>query len=1043
MSPLLVLLTVPYAPAQEPNQAEDVACVEGLVFGNTGRPQVEVAIDFVQEELRRSALTDTRGSFHLCMEVGTWNLELRPPDSSAWRQPDLVLAGGETTEVLITLQGDREPIWAISGPPGVTTEVPDITEEVVMGILLGRITDMDSQPLSGASIAVRGSTISAISGEDGSFRLELPVGLQTLSVVLGGYTSRTVSDIEVFADVEVEAVVQLPEAGLALGEFTISAPRIPGGTATLMEERRNSASVSDVLGAEQMSRSGDSDAASALQRVTGLTVVGGKYVYVRGLGERYSASLLNGSTLPSPEPERRVVPLDLFPTSLLESVTIQKTFSPDRPAEFGGGVVALQTRSVPEEFMARLSVSSGYTHGATFQQGPLGHRGPLDWLTFGRGSRNLPASVQSASDGSPLEETDMFSSRGYTAEELEALGEDMSNHWGIEQGTAMPDMGLAATIGNGIGEDDGFRFGYLASLLWNNGWDRDVFQRQYFLVGAEDQLELAHSYTFESLVQESRLGGALALSAEFGENHSVQSTTLLNRSSDLTTRIYSGMNRDVGSDIRVTRIRWVERQLFFQHLTGSHTLPQASDIIVDWRYAYSNASRHEPDRREFRVDLEPDTDDWYLSDRPEGNSIFYSDLDDDNHDTGVDLTVPFRLPWTTAEGSFFKFGSSFVTRNRAVDTRRFKYMHKGDRANDSDVLIDDPVDIFVDENIGTDGFQFEEVTRQTDNYTAGQTIIAGYLMSELVPTDRVTLLAGARVEHSRQEVETFELFNPDQVPVGALLETTDVLPALTSTFRIGPDGREDEQQIRMGYGRTVSRPDFRELSPATFNDVTGGRQVYGNPDLDRALIDNIDLRWEWYPNPSESISLAAFYKHFTQPIESIVVVSAQHSVTYQNAESARNLGIELDARLSFGRIHSRLEDFYLAGNGALIRSRVQLSDNSGIQTSNERALEGQSPYVINVQMGYANPDSGTSISALYNVFGPRITEAGALGAPDYYEQPLHRVDLVGSINFADRWQLSLKGKNLLDSPTRVTTGTETVEEWTNGWSMSLGLSVSL
>ena len=205
----------------------------------------------------------------------------------------------------------------------------------------------------------------------------------------------------------------------------------------------------------------------------------------------------------------------------------------------------------------------------------------------------------------------------------------------------------------------------------------------------------------------------------------------------------------------------------------------------------------------------------------------------------------------------------------------------------------------------------------------------------------------------------------------------------------------------------------------------------------------MDLRWEWYPNPDESLSIAAFYKSFTEPIESIVVVSAQHSVTYQNAESARNLGLELDGRLSFGRVHSRLEDVYLAGNAAFIRSRVQLSENSGIQTSNDRALEGQSPYVVNVQFGYANPETGTAVSALYNVFGPRITEVGALGAPDYYEQPVHRVDLVGSVALGERWTLSLKGKNLLDAPRRVITGDQVVEEVRNGWSASIGLGASL
>ena len=364
---------------------------------------------------------------------------------------------------------------------------------------------------------------------------------------------------------------------------------------------------------------------------------------------------------------------------------------------------------------------------------------------------------------------------------------------------------MSATVGQGFQKEQ-LRLGYLTSLLWNNGWNHNVFDRSYFLVGAGDELELAHNYTFTSLTQESRLGGALALSAELGEQHRVQATTLLNRSADLTTRNYEGMNRDLGSDISVTRIRWVERQLFFQQFTGTHQPPVANNLQLDWRYAYSNASRHEPDRREYRVDLEQGTTDWYLSDRPEGNSIFYSQLDDDNHDGGLDFKLPFELPWTHSEGSFFKMGSNAVFRNRTVDTRRYKYMHKGERANDSSVLINDPVDIFIDENIGTDGFQFEEVTRQTDNYTAGQSIFAAYAMTELVPVNRLTILAGARVEKSKQEVETFELFNPDQVPVGALLESTDVLPALTSTFRMVPKEKRNANRFVLAMGEQCSGP---------------------------------------------------------------------------------------------------------------------------------------------------------------------------------------------------------------------------------------------
>ena len=246
-------------------------------------------------------------------------------------------------------------------------------------------------------------------------------------------------------------------------------------------------------------------------------------------------------------------------------------------------------------------------------------------------------------------------------------------------------------------------------------------------------------------------------------------------------------------------------------------------------------------------------------------------------------------------------------------------------------------------------------------------------------------------------------------------------------------------KIRAGYGKTVSRPDFRELSPATFNDVTGGRQVFGNPDLERAQIDNFDLRWEWYPQAGESLSVGAFYKKFHQPIESIVVVSAQHSVTYQNADSAQNFGMEVDFRKNFGFLGGRMENLVLAGNASWIYSRVELSDNAGIQTSNARALEGQSPYVYNLQFGYDNPEGKGGVTALYNVFGPRITEVGALGAPDYFEESIHRLDLVSYFNPGDL-RIGFKCQNLLDWPSRVRTGDVIVEEVYDGRTIGLSLN---
>ena len=382
-------------------------------------------------------------------------------------------------------------------------------------------------------------------------------------------------------------------------------------------------------------------------------------------------------------------------------------------------------------------------------------------------------------------------------------------------------------------------------------------------------------------------------------------------------------------------------------------------------------------------------------------------------------------------GGFVKAGGVAMARDRGVDTRRFKFFHKGPKSRDQDALTLDMESILVPENIGPDGFQFEEFTRATDNYTARQQIAAGYALAEVPVAGWLRAMAGLRLERSRQQVETFELFNPDQTPVPAELTTTDLLPGATLTLV-----PRDALQLRIGLARTASRPEFRELSPATFNDVTGGRETFGNPELRRTRIDHLDVRAEWFPSAGEVISVSAFAKRLTDPIETVVIASAQQSITWTNAAAATNTGVEIEIRKDLPA------STFAACNLALIRSRVEIGEDIGIQTSNERAMQGQSPYVVNLQIGWDHPLRSDQITLLYNVIGKRITEVGALGTPDAFELPVHRLDAVAKKDLGRGLSLSVKGNNLLDAVAVTTQGPETVDAIRRGWRVSVGLSLA-
>ena len=766
---------------------------------------------------------------------------------------ELRLVEGVTLEVLVQEQ-DQQGAFDVSGLEAAeeNTESVEGLEDLPMATITGLVTDLSGRPLANAQVLVRGQSARATTDSSGAFELEAAQGVVELGVILEGYANRFVPDLILGEAGLSDVRVELPEAGLSLAVFTVTAPRIVGGTADLLEERQQSSGVSDVLGAEQMSRSGDSDAAGALKRVTGLSVVGGRYVYVRGLGERYSASLLNGSLLPSPEPERRVVPLDLFPTSLLESVVIQKTFSPDMPAEFGGGVVGLRTRTIPKEAFIKLGLSTGYVHNSTFQTGPMGFEGSRDWLGFGAGERDLPQSVSDAIFDRPLEEADMFSTRGYSPEELEALGEAMPNTWAVGEGTALPKIGVSMVTGKSWERGES-RFGALASGLWGQDWDASEYVKNYYLVGLGDEMELAHAYDFTELERDIRLAGALSLGFAYGDAHDISSTTLINRSSTATSRIYQGFNRDVATDIRVTRIRWVERMLFYNQLRGSHEFEGLGGLTLDWRggLCAGQSPRAGPERVPLRL---------------RGSRRRLVPLGSAGEQI-PSSTAPSGMNSGTARWtSSCPLSSS--SRSRRVGPRlalRSRIAHAGSirdvsstctKANALGCSRCSPVPLRTSSCPRTLAPTGSSSRKSLDRRTIippHKTPGLRMACQNFEAGNRLGFMTGVRLESSAQAVQTFELFNPDQEPVNALLETLDTLPAAVATVRIGPSEQPDRQQLRLGYGRTVSRPDFRELSPATFNDVTGGRQIFGNPELGRALIDNVDLRWEFYPEPSRSV----------------------------------------------------------------------------------------------------------------------------------------------------------------------------------------------
>ena len=778
------------------------------------------------------------------------------------------------------------------------------------------------------------------------------------------------------------------------------------------DEKRETASVSNVVGTEQFTRSGDSNIAESLKRVAGLSTVGGKFVYVRGLGERYSTTLLNGAILPSPEPINRVVPMDLFPTAVLDSVLVQKTYSAQYPSEFGGGVLQLRTKKSIDEFFWNVSSSVGMTTDVNFEQGMTIPGGDLGWLGFDDGYRGIPDTLQKATEGDQeLKRKSRFGGGGgYTSAELQTIGQSLRNEYAPQMEDLPANYDISTSLGNfhEIG-NSGATINYLVAIDYSNSWDQKEIERKTYKVNREG-LALDDDLVWNGTEHSIDTSSFLTTAIDFNANHNVRLTSVVLRKTDDSVGFVEG---DIAQEayIRRTELEWIERELFSNQLQGDHYFPEFNELVINWRYSDVKAERDSPDHRRYRYDLESDGR-FQFSTRADGNVRRFSALDDNAQDFGLDATMVFYGPRNSTITA--QTGMVINEKERDSEIRRYSFFDIGRRTRDQELLSLPMEEIFVPENIAPDAFELREFTRPTDNYIANNESESWYVSGEINFDDRLRLKGGVRIEDFSQSVDTFDLFRDAEV--NARQEREDVLPAFSATFI------NNDHQFRLAYSETLSRPDFRELSPAAFTDPITGREVIGNTDLLITSITNYDFRWEWYFGFSDYMSVGVFYKEFENPIESIILGGATGVQTFTNAKAGENQGIEWEMYRSLDFLGGIGEDFYVQSNVSFIDSSVEINpDDAGIVTNLSRPLQGQSDWLFNFQAGY-EPFTGTTATLLYHYFGERITEVGIEGAPDLYEQPFGELNFVFIRELNDNWKIQAKGRNLLDERSQITQG---------------------
>lgn len=914
--------------------------------------------------------------------------------------------------------------------------------------ITGSVVDSDSKlPLEGAVVKVVDTNIRAQTGETGAFSLELPSGTYTLQITAPFYSASVLADFQVNVGQPIESVrVALAPKVVKLDAIKLPVQLSQSSERGLLEKRMRSSRIEDSISTEEISRLPASSAGEAIKRVTGVSIVGGRYVFVRGLGERYSNTLLNNVEIPSPEPNRRVVPMDIFPASLLASLQTVKTFSPDQPGGFAGGSVQVFTKDFPEELTMSLSMSTGLNTQATGADGLTYPGGSLDFLGFDDETRALPAIIQENAAELPIRERGRFTTAGFTPQDIQEFGRAFSNTWSPERQPVPANQSYKFSLGN---SDTlfGKEFGYLGVLSYGNSHSYGTQVRNAFRIGLNDTLSPVTSYNVERSGNEVDWGSVLNASLRFSPGHQLSMRTLFTHTAEDETRTWEGFNADRNTDMRSARLRYVERELFSGQLAGTHdfafgepditaetqvdetaALPRPA-LSMEWRLTYSRASRDEPDTRETIYE-DRGNGRFTFRDVTHSGSRFFFNLEDDEYNARVDWRVPIG-----AEG-LFKFGGLWRNRERTFDARRFRFL-PADNVDATVDLASPPEVLFQLDNIAPRVFELRESTRATDNYLAAHDVYAGYLMLEMPMSQKWQFMTGVRIESSAQKVTTYDPFSASAQPIVADLETLDLLPGINLTYRL-----TERMNLRAAASRTITRPDFRELAPFEFTDFVGGRTILGNPELERTQIHNYDFRWEAFPQLGGVVAVSVFYKRFQKPIEQIVQPQAEVRITYENADAANNYGVELEARQNLGVLTPALRQFSINTNAALISSRVVLPD-IGIQTSSERPLQGQCPYIVNVSLGYEDSNWGISSAIAYNIFGKRLSEVGNHGVPDVYEQPRGQLDVSLSRTVANYFQISFSAKNLLDPYVHFKQGEEVYLRYKLGRAFSFGVSYNL
>ncbi len=883
------------------------------------------------------------------------------------------------------------------------------------GAISGTVTAVEngrSEPQPFASVSIKGTGTGANTDMEGKYYFKVEPGTWTVVSALVGRVPversvTVVADQTVTVDLHLDGGVTEMRAVEVVKE-----KRVDTEAAVLMETRKSDQVVSGI-GRQQIAKGQDRTAGDVVKRIPGVTLIGDRFVMVRGLSDRYNNVMLNDAAAPGLEADKRAFSFDMVPSGALDRILIFKSASPELPGDFSGGVVKVSTLGVPDKNSVEVNYTLGLRPGTTFQDFHQSKGSPTDAIGFDNGFRKLP-------NGFPANLYHVTD-----AEQLATLGRAMPNNWTASTRTAGPDHRMHLIIARRLGKKDGARFGMVNAINYSNTTVAYTARNHNYNAYDLNALrsDTVYSYMDDENIRTARLGVMSNWSALLANGTKLEFRNLFNQIGEDRTTLRTGRNLEEGNEVRNSAFKYQQRVIYSGQLHGSHEL--ASDVSkLDWTLGYGKAVSKEPDHRRVRTVRDLGISD---ADTPFQTVVassattldagrFFSELDETVLSGKLDheLRIPVKKEGLDPR---ILVGAYAERKDRVFAARWMSLRIANITWFDNSQLYLPLDEVFSAEHINsTTGFKLEEGTNPSDSYSGTNTLLAGFLSGQIGFSRKWNVKGGARVEHNRQQLNSATYGGR---PVAADKKLLFVLPSVNASWNIS-----ERSVLRAGFGSTLNRPEFRELAPFAYYDFSANTVIYGNPALRTAAIQNTDARFEFYPSLTEVVSLGAFHKHFADPIEMYYVPGTggggTRNFTYNNALSARSMGLEAEVRLSTARWAGEgfMGRWSALFNGTWIHSQVNLGATMGGQ-DDQRPMMGQSPWVLNAGLYYEDVAHKLRFNALFNVCGPRLFAVGSIGVPDVYEMPRNVLDIALSKGFGNRFEVKVGVQDLLNQRMRL------------------------